>query len=65
MLAIEHEHAAGDGAAYRRHLRADAVVVVAGRALDLEYEALLSSAYAREESAWKLVLHQQTPLSGE
>jgi hypothetical protein len=34
LLAIESELAAGDGAAYRRHLRDDAVVIVPGEVLD-------------------------------
>jgi uncharacterized protein DUF4440 len=33
LLAIERELAAGDGAAYRRHLAEDAVVVVPGAVL--------------------------------
>jgi hypothetical protein len=28
------------------------------------YVALMSSAYSRSNGAWKLVLHQQTPLEG-
>ncbi len=106
ILNIEHELADGDGSAYRRHLREDAIVIVPGRALDRdatiaamdaspgwdsfsivderllplggdaalltyrfrgrrgesEYEAILSSTYARDDGAWKLVFHQQTPL---
>ncbi len=36
LLAIEHELAAGPGEPYRRHLAADAVVVVPGALLDRE-----------------------------
>jgi hypothetical protein len=37
----------------------------AGRRGDDEtYEALMSSAYSKGNGAWKLVLHQQTPLEG-
>jgi hypothetical protein len=31
---------------------------------DRPYEALMSSAYSKENGSWKLVLHQQTPLDG-
>jgi hypothetical protein len=33
-----------------------------GRRGEYEYRAVLSSAYARRDGDWKLVLHQQTPL---
>jgi hypothetical protein len=33
-----------------------------GRRSDLDYEALLSSAYVRSDGGWKLVFHQQTPV---
>ena len=109
LIAIEHELAAGDGSAYRRHLRDDAVVIVPGATLDKEatiaaidaeggwdeftierevgqrlggdsalvtyrfhgrrgdfrYSAQLASVYAREGERWLLVLHQQTPTSGD
>ena len=35
--------------------------VMAHRA-DQEYEALFNSTYVREDGAWRLALHQQTPL---
>jgi hypothetical protein len=36
LISIEHELAAGDGSAYRKHLRKDAVVIVPGATLDKE-----------------------------
>jgi hypothetical protein len=36
LIGIEHELAAGDGEAYRRHLRDDAVVIVPAQVLDKE-----------------------------
>ncbi len=35
-----------------------------GRRGDSAYRAALTSVYAERESAWRLVLHQQTPLQG-
>lgn len=107
IIEMERELAAGDGAAYERHLSKDAVVVVPGATLDKaatvaamnespgwlsfefederivevtddvailsyrfsgsredeEYVAALTSVYRREEDGWRLVLHQQTPMS--
>lgn len=34
------------------------------RGEDEPYQALVSNAYARRDDAWKLVFHQQTPISG-
>jgi hypothetical protein len=43
----------------------DSSAVVAYRARarrgDAEYEALIASTYVREDGAWRLALHQQTP----
>jgi hypothetical protein len=43
----------------------DGTAVVAYRARarrgDAEYEALIASTYVREDGAWRLALHQQTP----
>jgi hypothetical protein len=35
-----------------------------GRRGDLDYRAVLASAYRREGGAWRLAFHQQTPLPG-
>lgn len=35
------------------------------RGEEQSYEALMTSAYSRNEGSWKLVLHQQTPVEGE
>jgi len=46
-------------------LGADAAVLTyrwRSRRGDQAYAALMSSAYARRDGAWRLVLHQQTPL---
>ena len=48
-----------------RSVGADGAVLTytfTGRRGDDEYRAVLSSAYARRDGDWKLVLHQQTPL---
>ena len=48
-----------------RALGADGAVLTytfTGRRGDDEYRAVLSSAYARRDGDWKLILHQQTPL---
>ena len=49
-----------------RQIRDDAAVLTYSfrgrRGTDQAYGALMSSAYARDNGTWKLVLHQQTPL---
>jgi len=44
----------------------DSTAIVAYRAKarrgDMDYDALLNSTYVRENGAWRLALHQQTPV---